>query len=156
MSEAKTPPEVYWVKMPPDMPWARVGCAGTTVLLALDEDTDGVQLLITPGQAAALARALTEAITHTVTWDETFPDGRTIYYEGDDPEGFREIIRGEFGFDPADAHGRNGLTGQPDPGSWGEWNPGEDGGDGYSSYSFHCPAEHLDAIYASGRFPMGS
>jgi hypothetical protein len=56
------------------------------------------------------------------------PDGRFIFYEGDDSRGFRRQIKAEFGFDPG-----------PQP---------EDG--------FHCPAEHLDEIYASGRFLMGS
>ena len=64
-------------------------------------------------------------------WSEMFPDGRHIYYEGDDPKGFVEQIKAEFGFDPSkDEHWGNGCC-------------------------FHCPPEHLDAIY-SGRFPMGS
>jgi hypothetical protein len=28
--------------------------------------------------------------------------------------------------------------------------------DSLTSYYFHGPAEHLDAIYGSNRFPMGS
>jgi hypothetical protein len=61
-------------------------------------------------------------------WSELFPTGRFIFYEGDDPEGFRREIKAEFGFDPGP---------RPDEG-------------------FHCPPEHLDAIYGVGRFLMGS
>jgi len=32
----------------------------------------------------------------------------------------------------------------------------EDGTYSFTSYCFYCPAEHLDAIYGSARFPMGS
>jgi len=68
----------------------------------------------------------------TTTWRELCPEGRDIFYEGDDPAGFAQQIKAEFGFDPA---------GDP---MWGV------------QYQFHCPAEHLDAIYGSARFPMGS
>jgi hypothetical protein len=61
-------------------------------------------------------------------WSELCPEGRFIFYEGDDPKGFRREIKAEFGFDPGP---------KPDEG-------------------FHCPPEHLDAIYGTGRFPMGS
>jgi hypothetical protein len=64
-------------------------------------------------------------------WHELFPEGRDIFYEGDDPDGFAAQIRAEFGFDPAADS------------CWDEMQ------------RFHCPAKHLDAIY-SGRFPMGS
>lgn len=60
-------------------------------------------------------------------WAVLFPEGRHIYYEGDDPEGFRAEIREKFDFDPGE---------QPDQG-------------------FDCPAELLDAIYG-GQYPMGS
>jgi hypothetical protein len=33
---------------------------------------------------------------------------------------------------------------------------GDEEGNGWVSYSFHCPAEHLDAIYGNPNFPMGS
>jgi hypothetical protein len=76
-------------------------------------------------------------------WSELFPEGREIFYEGDDPVGFVKEIQTEFGFDP-------GL----DP-RWGKYIDGEDF-DPFYSYGFICPAEHLDAIYGSERFPMGS
>jgi len=37
---------------------------------------------------------------------------------------------------------------------WGEQIDGDD--ISFTSYSFHCPSEHLDAIYGNDRFPMGS
>ncbi len=77
----------------------------------------------------------------TTTWRELFPDGRVIFYEGDDPAGFVTTIKAEFGFDPS-----------ADPG-WDEWVEWET--IGFRSYAFRCPPDHLDAIY-SGRFPMGS
>ncbi len=77
------------------------------------------------------------------TWAGRFPCGRTIFYAGDNAEGFRAQINEEFGFDPgADA-------------DWGR-TIDEYEGEILVSYNFHCPAEHLDAIYGSGRFPMGS
>jgi len=54
------------------------------------------------------------------------------FYEGDAPEGFVAEIKSEFGFDPS-ADKR-----------WGE------------VFAFACPPEHLDAIYGSERFPLGS
>jgi hypothetical protein len=86
------------------------------------------------------------------TWAELFPEGRGICYEGDDPEGFVAEILAEFGFDPsADPAWRSNLL-----------SGGYDGGDVLyedpfgRSYWFHCPPEHLDAIYTSDRWPMGS
>ena len=82
-------------------------------------------------------------------WQRLFPEGRCIFYEGDDPEGFAEQIKAEFGFNPREDHrwGRTLMHG-PD---------GEDWEDPLGrSYAFHCPPEHLDAIYGNDRFPMGS
>jgi hypothetical protein len=64
--------------------------------------------------------------------------GRHIFYEGGDPDGFAQQIQTEFGFD---------LTKDP---RWGCWDPG------FTTYSFDCPPGLLDEIYGSGRFPMGS
>lgn len=69
-------------------------------------------------------------------WSELFPDGRVIIYEGDDPEEFTRQVEAEFGFDPGSDE------------RW-DW-------DNPDAYWFHCPAEHLDAIYGSSRWPMGS
>jgi hypothetical protein len=77
-------------------------------------------------------------------WSELFPVGRHIYYEGDQPKEFRQQVKEEFGFDPAaDNDGWGFLLGTSD-------------GEVFRSYGFHCPAEHLDAVYGSGRFPTGS
>ena len=79
-----------------------------------------------------------------LTWGKLFPEGRDLYYEGEHPEEFAEAVREEFGFDPA-----------ADP-LWGRRIEGSDGQPRSASYGFHCPAEKLDAMYAthgSHRFP---
>lgn len=77
------------------------------------------------------------------SWSELYPDGRFIYYEGEDPEGFVRTIVEEFGFNPSEDHGWPVMPGW-DPAD--HWCPG-----------FHCPGEHLEAIYGGARrFPMGS
>jgi hypothetical protein len=76
------------------------------------------------------------------SWASLFPEGRDIAYEGDDPAGFASQIRIEFGFDPAS-----------DP-RWGAHIDTET--DSWDSYWFYCPVEHLDAIYGSDRFLVGS
>lgn len=78
------------------------------------------------------------------TWASLFPDGRLIFYEGNHPNLFIEEIRVEFGFDPS-----------ADP-EWDVLIPGDDNSGGFISFAFHCPPEHLDAIYGTSRFPMGS
>jgi hypothetical protein len=105
--------------------------------------------------------------TEATTWRELCPYGRTIYYEGDNPEGFRRKIKAEFGFDPAKHPGvpidqpvpESGHGSQPTWGRFVAWDEDEAarfGEPGFLSYSFHCPPEHLDAIYGSDRFPLGS
>jgi hypothetical protein len=65
-------------------------------------------------------------------WADLFPEGRGIYYEGDDPEGFVAEIKTKYNFDPS-------------------------ADDGWStSYRFFCPAHLLDSIYGDGNYPMGS
>jgi hypothetical protein len=76
------------------------------------------------------------------TWSNLFPEGRDIFYEGDDPTGFVSQIKAEFGFSPAVDSG------------WGVKIHADDYC--FTSYSFRCPSEHLDAIYGSDRFAMGS
>jgi len=93
-----------------------------------------VLLVLTPGPAR-------------VSWRELRPDGRTICYEGDEPDAFCEAIRVMFGFDPSadpvwHTDWMNGDPTYPDVYGRTNW--------------FHCPAEHLDAIYGSGLFPLGS
>jgi hypothetical protein len=114
------------------------------------------------------------------TWSAHYPDGRFIYYEGEDPDGFVEQIKAEFGFDPSASEGW---------GTWIEGTPSTPEGEriqakydaaiargvvrivpevlsghefalmpfeGFFSHGFFCPPEHLDAIYGNDRFPMGS
>ncbi len=80
-------------------------------------------------------------------WSEMFPDGRTIFYEGDNPARFAPTIRTEFGFDPTRDEGWGVLI---DPADFGR------SAEPHTLYQFFCPPEHLDAIYGSGRFPLGS
>jgi hypothetical protein len=78
-------------------------------------------------------------------WRAHFPNGRFIFYEGDDPEGFVEEIKAAFGFDPSVDE------------NWGRKTyPDGDPVDPANMWKFHCPPEHLDAIYGNDRFPMGS
>jgi hypothetical protein len=80
------------------------------------------------------------------TWRELFPEGRVIIYDGDDPEGFAAEIKEEFGYDPSEDEGWGRLV-TPHPGPFDK---------PFVLHEFHCPPEHLDAIYSSGRWPMGS
>jgi hypothetical protein len=59
-------------------------------------------------------------MTDLKSWAELFPEGRQIYYEGDDPQAFADEIKTKFGFDPSE---NNPL-----------WKYG---------FSFHCPAHLL-------------
>ena len=87
----------------------------------------------TKGRPVAELVVEARGILESFKWAEQFPNGRSIFYEGEDPNGFAETIREEFGLD---------VTADED--AW------------VSSCGFHCPTEHLDAIYGSGRFPIGS
>ena len=68
-------------------------------------------------------------------WSEMFPDGRTIFYEGNNPKAFVKEIKAKFAFDPS-----------KDNDCWNK----RDG------YSFLCPAHCLDEIYGNSKYPMGS
>lgn len=129
------------------------GTEGLPVTRLLRGVTYSADLLIRGARAVArettAARSGTElasgpapAQVWDTTWSSLFPEGRHIFYEGDDPTGFVSQIEAEFGFSPA----RDSR--------WGEQIDDEDFS--LTSYSFHCPAEHLDAIYGTDRFPMGS
>jgi hypothetical protein len=78
-------------------------------------------------------------------WSEMFPGGRDIFYEGADPEGFAATMLSMYGFDPS-----------KDP-KWGERvEDGPDDPTGFTSHQFHCDAEHLDEVYGSGKWELGS
>jgi hypothetical protein len=93
------------------------------------------------------------------TYAELFPGGRTIFYEGSDPEGFAEQIKAEFGFDPRESPGvyENqpvpydywALSQMPAEAKRPTWSQEHD-------WQFHCPSEHLDAVYGTRRWPLGS
>jgi hypothetical protein len=76
-------------------------------------------------------------------WSELFPNGRTLFYEGKDPKGFRDEMLQKYKFD----------TKAPCPSIFGDvakrWNK-RDG------YRFHCPAHCIDEVYGSGKYPLGS
>jgi hypothetical protein len=55
---------------------------------------------------------------------DLFPDGRRLFYEGDNPEAFIAEMKTKYGLDV--------------------------------SVSVHCPAEYLDEIYGSGKYPIGT
>jgi hypothetical protein len=102
----------------------------------------GSLLLSAPKVGRELAADPALAGSADTTWASLFPYGRDIFYEGKDPAGFVRQIQAGFGFSPA-----------LDP-RWGERM--EDDTYSFDSYCFYCPAEHLDAIYGSDRFPTGS
>jgi hypothetical protein len=81
-------------------------------------------------------------------WSELCPTGRFVFYEGDTPDDFIDQVKAATGFDPSSQ------------GTWGEYIPYEvrlrNDPPGFHSYGFHCPVEHLDLIYGSRRWPMGS
>ena len=67
--------------------------------------------------------------------DEIFPDGRHVWYEGDDPKGFVKFVREHFGIE---------VTLKEDP----------------SGHAFFCPPGYVDAIVygpqSLNEWPMGS
>jgi hypothetical protein len=94
---------------------------------------------VTPPSFIAASR--TQWVSDMKTWSELFPNGRDIFYEGNDPEGFVTEIKAKFGFDPSKSKPQ---------GVWASfgWNKAD-------GYCFFCPPEHLNAIYG-GEYPMGS
>lgn len=65
-------------------------------------------------------------------WSLIYPRGCWLYYLGDSPALFAKTIAEGFGFDPAASE---------------DWTTA-------MGHGFQCPAEHLDAIYGSGRWPL--
>lgn len=77
-------------------------------------------------------------------WSKLFPDGRVLFYEGDDPKGFRAEMRTKFGFDPA-APCKGVLGGE----EFRRFNKRHD-------YQFFCPANVLDKVYGKKGYMLGS
>ena len=74
------------------------------------------------------------------TWQEMFPEGRWIFYEGSDPEGFAHEMIILYEFDP-------------------RYNPSEGYNSGWTpsrGYYFHCPGRCINEVYGSGKYPLGS
>ena len=69
------------------------------------------------------------------TWQEMFPDGRHVFYEGNKPKEFAKEMKEKFGFDPSE----NNIY----------WNR-------KSGYSFHLPGEYINEIYDRSKYPLGS
>jgi hypothetical protein len=85
-----------------------------------------------------------EPLADVIAWaEEYWPDGRNIYYEGDEPEAFAATIKDEFGLDVTSDR------------AWGQVIDDFEGGS-FVSYEFHCPARLLGDIYYSDRWPIGS
>jgi hypothetical protein len=85
-----------------------------------------------------------EPLAETIAWAEDYwPDGRDIYYEGDEPEAFAATVKDEFGLD---------VTSDP---AWAEMIDDGEGGS-FMSCRFRCPSDLLGDIYYSGRWPIGS
>jgi hypothetical protein len=85
-----------------------------------------------------------EPLADMIAWAEDYwPDGRHIYYEGDEPEAFAATLKDAFGLD---------VTSDP---AWGEVIDDSEG-DSFVSYGFDCPSRLLGDIYYSDRWPIGS
>lgn len=68
-------------------------------------------------------------------WDDLFPDGRVVFYEGKDPKGFAAEMKAKFGFDLSENNPH--------------WSK-------YYGYSFHCPGRCINQVYGSSKYPLGS
>jgi HNH endonuclease len=85
-----------------------------------------------------------EPLADVIAWAEDYwPNGRHIYYEGNEPAVFAATVKAEFGLDVTSDN---------------EWAQIIDDGDGssFTSYGFDCPSELLGQIYYSNRWPIGS
>jgi hypothetical protein len=81
-----------------------------------------------------------EPLADMVAWAEGYwPDGRDIYYEGEEPEAFAATIADEFGLDVTSDH------------AWGQVLDDDDGGGSFVSYGFHCPVELLGCPFTGVR-----
>lgn len=69
------------------------------------------------------------------SWKDMFPNGRILFYEGNDPKGFAKEMLTKHGFDPSKDNTH--------------WNA-EHG------YSFLCPAGLIDTVYGNDEYPLGS
>jgi hypothetical protein len=80
------------------------------------------------GNVIPLRNRRTSCTTGT-TWRDHYPEGRDIFYEGNDPVAFAEQVKVEFGFDPREAQPVHAI-----------WQPHEpyDGWNDQCGWRFHC------------------
>lgn len=93
-------------------------------------DTKGIRLNTKLQNAARkFAEAWPGPLAKEGTWAELFPEGRWIYYEGNNPKKFVTEMKKLFGLklDPYEVKG-----------------------------GFHCPAKYIDEIYGNERWKLGS
>lgn len=69
-------------------------------------------------------------------WSEMYPNGRFVYYEGDDPHHFVREMKNKYGFDPSKNNRRHWCEG----GSW----------------CFLLPGNCIDDVYDRSKYPLGS
>lgn len=69
------------------------------------------------------------------SWSEMFPNGRDVFYDGDNPKEFVKEMKEKFGFDPSENNNK--------------WNK-------KSGYQFFCPAANMENVYGSGKYRLGS
>jgi hypothetical protein len=96
----------------------------------------GVGWLRTP--ATSIYSALRDWMEVEPTWDELFPDGRIVFYEGDDPDRFAFEMR------------LRGIDVRKPPANLVDrvhWDEGR---------SFYIPPGRMEEIYGSGRWSIGS
>ena len=94
----------------------------------------------------------------TSSWvDDLYPDGRLLWYEGDDPDGFAAEMMTRFGLDvtaPIPDFMRDEFHHNF---PWGTVLADEDGSEPLSFYEFYCPPELLDNIYGDDvPWPIGT
>lgn len=78
------------------------------------------------------------------TWADLFPNGRSLFYEGDSPDEFAADLAATYGLDPRTDH------------RWWEVVDGTTVSEPFLSYQFHCPAHLIDVIYGNPAYPLGS
>lgn len=68
-------------------------------------------------------------------WTDFYPDGRHVFYEGDDPHSFVREMKTKFNFDPSENNK-----------SWNE----------ESGWCFFLPGNCINEVYDRTKYPLGS
>lgn len=74
-----------------------------------------------------------------MSWDEMFPEGRVVFYEGDDPENFEQEMK-SIGIDVNYSLENKWMN----PCDWREMR------------SFYIPSGRVEEIYGSNNWTLGS